>query len=523
MSGDPATVQLEVSFRNFLFMRGHAVGDTRDALTELITNAVDAYRAVDPNGTLEKYINVTFHRVPNLSGNFDFYLQVVDNAIGVPAEKMKSCFLTAGSKTSSDNARGFFSTGAKNITVLGDTHFVSVSGNKLSKVYLDDVAYGHIVTHGPLSDDPTIVPEVIGIDITQQQRDALGIQENGMNVILQYTNTGEMDKFNSLQSIHDMLKGISKIATMRDTFADPTYHITIDINSCKPHVSIIDLNTYDPPTDSDNFGGIYKQRLTYEYPNASLLLSTTFTVPNYEHYQGKFVMYKSSTPIAQPMVDNQLEFGFLIKDDVAIHEVNTLGLNERYRWNPNINYIYGHVYCDGFNKELKRYDAGETTDLIIDPNRIGGINHAHPLYISILSVCLPRLDQALLDVQNSTVSRSINIDELDTIVDKLEDMGISIFDDNVIQFNFIPNKESDTIVAMKATEDNIVREISGESNIKNLVPEEYIIEEIQSKSLTSADFNTEYIYYLNEQQEVVSQEVPLESDNEKFLQSVVDQ
>ena len=43
----------------------------------------------------------------------------------------------------------------------------------------------------------------------------------------------------------------------------------------------------------------------------------------------------------------------------AVHEVNTLGINERYRWNPNINYLYGYVSCDGFKYELDRYDNGE--------------------------------------------------------------------------------------------------------------------------------------------------------------------
>ena len=61
MSSDESAFQIDVSFRNFLFMRGHAVRDTRDALTELITNAVDAYRKIDIDGTMEKYIYVYFH------------------------------------------------------------------------------------------------------------------------------------------------------------------------------------------------------------------------------------------------------------------------------------------------------------------------------------------------------------------------------------------------------------------------------------------------------------------------------
>ena len=49
-----------------------------------------------------------------------------------------------------------------------------------------------------------------------------------------------------------------------------------------------------------------------------------------------------------------MEFGFLIKDDVAIHEVTTLGEGGKYRWNPHINYLVGYLECSGIRDLLKK-------------------------------------------------------------------------------------------------------------------------------------------------------------------------
>ena len=535
MSGDPASVQLDVAFRNFLFMRGQAVKDTRDALTELITNSVDAYRKIDGYESMDKYIYVTFHYVKNQSGSYDIYLQCIDHATGVNPEDMRQCFLSAGNKTASEKSRGFFSTGAKNITIFGDVHYTSVVDDQYSKVYLDDMSYGHIVTHDGIDqEDPNAVPNVIGIPVTSTQREALGLPGNGMNVVLAYTNATEILKLSSLAQIDEMLSSIGKIATMRDIFADPKFHIYTDIRSYAPHIDIQDTTgftartihtdyaSYDHTTDSDNYGGMYYKRITYTYPQGNLLLNTTFKVPNYPHYEARFVMYKTPKPIEQPERENQMEFGFLIKDSLAVHEVNTLGENDRYRWNPNINYIYGYVFCDGFNAELQRYDAGETTELIIDPNRVGGINHEHSLYKSVLSVCVPRLDKAIKEVQAESSFKSINIDELDTIVNELEGMGVEIFDSSDITFNFVPDDEGPLAISLRETENHIVKEISGETNLRLITTENLVLEELE-KAAAENDGDA-YVYYYNDEGEVegVPTEGPAQLMTGDQLQELVD-
>jgi hypothetical protein len=538
MSDDPK-YQLDVSFRNFKFTRGYAVKDTLDALTELITNACDAYLNIPDYDNVDKYIYVNFHHVKKDDGTFDDYLQVIDNATGVDPSKMKECFLVAGEKTSnSDLARGFFSTGSKNITVLGDTYFLSVKDNQYSEIYLDDEAYGHIITHGPYDANVDVMPEIIGVDINEQQRLAINIPNNGMCVTLKYVNVAETSKFTSLNVIDDLLKSLSKIATLRDIFTNPKIHIIKDLHSNVPLLDASHIDNYVMPiihTDptkyvdktkpTDNFGGIYRERLSYTFPEGKMITCITFTVPNYEQYRAKFVVYRANKPIPQPVRENQLEFGFLIKDSKAIHEVNTLGINERYRWNPNINYLYGYVKCDGFYNELERYDRGESDELILDPNRVGGINRNHSLYKNILTVCLPRLDKIVLDIQSEVSYKSINIQELDSVLHELEKIGLDVFSNNDITFNFMADKDGDIAIALKQTENNIVTEISNNSNLYIADVDRAIIDEILKRQQTETRTG---IYYINTDDELNFKEYDGNNSSDNYqaddiLQNLIDQ
>lgn len=533
--------QIDVAFRNFLFMRGQAIKETCDVLTELITNAVDAYRNIDGYRTMTKNICILFYYHSNpISGNMEYYLSVTDNAVGVAPSSMKSCFLAAGNLTASEKSRGFFSTGAKNITIMGDVYYTSIKDGSLSQIYLDDQAYGHIVTAGPISPDSVSVPDVVGIPSTPELNQIIGIPVSGLNCTLAYTNKTETDKFTTLGAVNDMLNSLVNFAVLRDVMTDPTYNIMIDIRSCKPFIDILnpqkyvspiihtDYSSYNPSDPSDNFGGKYLSRLQYQYPQGDMILNVTFNVPAYPQYQAKFVVYQTKKPITpQTAHDSLIKFGFLIKDNYAIYEANTL--DDRYRWNPNIVYLYGYVFCDGFHQELLNYDAGTSSNLIIDPNRVGGINRLHPLYVSIMSVALPRLDQLMLSVQNQASIKSINIEELDAIVSKLEDMGVSIFNENSVTFNFTPNDASNIAMAIKGTQNSIVQEITGGSNLKILQEDSPTIEQIK---LMEADntHNIAYAYYVDpatghvDRVEIGSSDQttdPMQHD-EKVMQSIVD-
>jgi hypothetical protein len=537
------TVKLEVAHRNFIYMRGFAVKNTTDALIELITNAVDAYRKIEGYEDIQKKIKVHFYHVKNDDGTYRNYVSVIDNAVGVSPENMRECFLTAGNLTADDNSRGFFSTGAKNITALGDAHFTSIKNGKMSKVYLDMDGYGHIVTHGVLSDDESVVPDVVGVIPTQKQREILGIMENGLNVTIEYMNEDEITKINSPSSIQNILNNLQYIGTLRQILSDTTYDITYDIRTYDPHLDILntdniilptlhtDFSLYDPIQESGNYGGQYLSRITYTYPKGDILLSSTFKVPEYEDYTCTFVIYKSDVPIKEPATEKQMEFGFLIKDSSAVYEVNTL--LEKYRWNPNIKYLYGFVSCDGFRQELLKSDTSNTISLM-DPNRTG-MNHDHPLYQSIMSICTPRLDKAVLEVQQSATYKSINIDELDTIVNKLENLGVSIFGDDEVSFDFIPDSTSDIAMAIKSTENHVIKEIEGDLNLRSIASDSITLENLENQSLNNTNPEN-FIYYHNQQNKLVDKDVSdiientnynpkgnnSQDDESNFLQGVSD-
>lgn len=534
-TGEPAIVQLEVAHRNFIYMRGFAVKSTSDALVELITNAVDAYRRMDGHETMTKDIKVVFHHVRKQDGGYKNFVSVIDNATGIEPNKMRECFLTAGNLTASTNSRGFFSTGAKNITALGDAHFTSIKDGKMSKVYLDMDGYGHIVTHGELPEDRSIIPDIIGVDVSDKQRQMLGIPENGLNVTLEYHSVDEQLKLNSTTAINNILSDIQKIGCLRTILSNPTYNISTDIRTYDPHLDILNVESYVLPTlhedfttyiegsESDNYGGQFIQRLSYSYPRANILLSTTFNVPNYEEYECTFVIYKLDRPIREPKTEKHMEFGFMIKDSTTVYEVNTLF--PKYRWNPNMKYLYGYVHCEGFRTELLKSDQSSSVSLM-DPNR-DRMNYDHPLYQAIMSVCSPRLDKSISEVQNESTYKSINIDELDTIVSRLEELGVSIFDQNEITFDFIGDEESDIAIAIQSTENHIVREISGEVNLRNISEDSITLEDLEQKKLSHN--NTQYIYYYNNKGELSEVEIPNDIDLSNptdpsgvdFLQSVV--
>ena len=105
--------------RAYKFIRGSAVSQIIDALIELITNSDDAY---DKGKIKNKDIHIHL--------NYRGQLIVTDQAIGLTSDQMRKCFLQVGNFTSTNDNRGFFSRGAKDISALGDIYFESIKDNK---------------------------------------------------------------------------------------------------------------------------------------------------------------------------------------------------------------------------------------------------------------------------------------------------------------------------------------------------------------------------------------------------------
>lgn len=448
---------INISERAYKYIRQFTIKSVDDAIVELITNAIDAYNKTSYE-TREIIIEVY---------NGDV-LRVIDKALGLTSDQLDDCFLQVGNYTASDTSRGFFSRGAKDISALGDVYFDTIKDSKYSQCVLDTDAYG-LVT-------------VSDVDVTDQNRRDTKIPapNNGLCVTLNLL--PNFQDFN-IDLFYD---SCCKMASLRDIMSD------IQRN-------FIYLRKYEGPDNTLTFD----KRVFYNYPiNSELLLDLVYTIPNYPDETARFTVYKTSAPIQQPNKESMLEFGFLIKDSASVYEINTI--DDKYRWNPYINYLYGSLYSDSINKYLKEFDEMGPTDKnpypVIDPSRLTGVNKLHPLIIQMYTIPLLRLDQILRDLNKSISSKAVTIEDMNEILDELSLYSLNIIKQEDIQVNFLPTYDGQLI---KAIEDDRAKYVSYEKSYQ--LVNDYSVAEMQIDN------------YMKEEIIKITQQIPSAIDNYFYL------
>ena len=108
---------VDIDQRMYEYVRATAITNITDALLELITNSIDAYKDIPTDNTQPQQVVVELYRKDNR-------LVVRDNASGLDGDRIKQCFLTVGSYTSGDSKRGHFSRGAKDISAIANNDLV---------------------------------------------------------------------------------------------------------------------------------------------------------------------------------------------------------------------------------------------------------------------------------------------------------------------------------------------------------------------------------------------------------------
>lgn len=405
---------IELNERAYKYIRQFTIKSAEDALIELITNCVDAYMKSDK--TDNKTIEIEY-----VDGG---YINVIDNAIGLTGNEMNDCLLQVGNYTNVDHSRGFFSRGAKDITAIGHVTFTGIKNGKYSVVYINSDAYGQVV----INDEP----------VTDSIREKLKISENGMHVKLELL--PNFDNFSPSNQAED----VSRLGVLRDIMADDTNNI---------HYSHLDA--------AGNI--LFRRKLQFTYPVGQPVLDLEYVVPNYPNVKAKFVVHKTTGKIEEPKKENQMMFGFAIKSDATIYDVNTI--DDRFRWNPYINYLFGYVKCEYINTLLRKYDSEGSTDdnpmPIIDPSRNTGVNKEHPFIQSLLAIPKVRLDQVLRELNQSISQQSITLTEMDDLLNELSKYGLDIIDNEDIEVTFIPSYDSHLA---KAIEDDRLNYISSEKS-----------------------------------------------------------
>lgn len=430
--------------RVYKYIRQYAIKSPNDAAVELLTNSVDAY---NKGNITEKKIYIEYHD----SGK----LIVIDNAIGLTSTELQSSFLQVGEYTNVEGARGFFSRGAKDISALGDVTFESIKDGFYSKCFLNSDAYGAI--------------QIADVAVTAEQRTQLKIPVNGLCVTLELLDSHKLTDINTFS------KELETLAVLRDIMSNTNNEIIFN------HYLL-------------NESLFLTKQLSYIYPNGTELLNLTFTVPNYPDATAEFIVYKLDEPQPEPLHENMLEFGFLIKDSATVYEVNTI--DDRFRWNPQMNLIRGYLKCDYISTLLHDYDEGTPTDAnpspIIDPSRTSGLNNEHPFTSSLYAIPKTRIDQILRDINQGLSRSSITITEVDQLLDELSKLGLNIIENEDINVEFTPSYDEKLIKAIEDDRGNYVQTeknylMTTDYNVVLLETDNYVREELVRLNVTPSD------------------------------------
>ena len=401
---------IKLDERVYKYIRQFTIKSSQDAFVELVTNSIDAYNR--GNILENRKIEIRYHS-PNI-------IYLIDNAIGLTSEEMTKCFLTVGEYSADHGSRGFFSRGAKDISAIGNVTFTAIKNGQLSQVFLNSEAYGTV----QIADSP----------VTEAQRLEFGISVDGLNVKLDL-----LPNF-YVKDPSGQAESLSYLGVLRDIMMDNNNEIYYS------HVNEIGEV-------------LFRRRLTFSYPEGQKLLELTYNIPGYETYQATFEIYVTDVPILQPKKEDEMVFGFLIRDNTSVYEINTI--DDRFRWNPYMNRIYGRLTCSAIHSMLISYDVDGPTVAnptpIIDPSRLTGTNKEHPFIKGLLSIPKVRLDAILHELNTSISKTSISLNELDQLLEELEKYGLDVLDDEEISVRFVPNYNAELAQAIENDRQNYVQ------------------------------------------------------------------
>lgn len=439
--------KLEISDRAYFYIRQFTIKTIDDAMVELITNSQDAYKkkADDINSNVDsvykndeitglnqqlyeiEYGNHTITTDGETRTSTGILLR--DKAIGMTGQEMTDKLFKVGQYSVDDaEARGFFSRGAKDISILGDVVFESIKNGKYSKA---------IIKY-----DTTCILEHNDIDVTQDIRDKLKLADNGFVVCINLLDIHSDIVYDNL--LHDLNYNVY----LRDIISDDITNITF------AHYDSLD--TYETLHRKDT--------LYYEQYEGKQILNLEFTVPDYPEATAKFVVNLSDIPIPQPNKERQMEFGFITKSENTIHEVSTL--QDRFRYHPYINHLFGRLESDYINYLLYDLDQNGPSDknptTIIDPSRTYGLNKEHPFVQKLLEIPILRLDFILGNINSQLSGDSVEVSSLDDILVDLEKLGFEYLDEDVVALSWIPDYQAELI---KAIEDTREKYVNVENNV----------------------------------------------------------
>ena len=134
---------------------------------------------------------------------------------------------------------------------------------------------------------------------------------------------------------------------------------------------------------------------------------------------------------------------------------------------------------------------------IVDPSRIWGINDQHPLIVDIYSVCRPRLELIMRNLDSQISGKLVNIDDLDSIISELETIGLNIFKERDVIMTFT-NTPVDHLInkIVQQRKENVITEVNNfEETVQygtfNQIESQGVLQQI---NLMPANRQTDVVY-----------------------------
>lgn len=452
-----AEAALTTSTRYHRLARSWAMTDPVHAKVELVTNSVDAWMHLDKAGdNADERRNVIYIEEDLVERK----MCVRDFAIGLSAEKMRSALMVIGARTAeSDESRGTFSSGAKNVAQLGEIWWLSAHNGRYSECYITTNETGAVV--------------VANDELTAERREALRLPDgvdSGTTVILRYASHVVTDRGGRL------MQRFFHYFAMRDIFALPT--LTVRARYRNPATDHPSHQFLKPERGSIAADSIYahrhplpeKEPLNGEWSEwfdlrpvqreRTLLAAYGYTVPEYPEAKAYFEIYKTADALPVPEVyeEDTLQFGFCICTGKAIHEHSCL--TPEIRRNEDARHLVGRLQCDYIDKLLRDYDLYGPTQAnpvaIIDPNRLYGLNRSHPFVQWLISGPIDRTKLELRKIRDAFDSEfGVASADVLNLVGELEKIGDELFQSQEVELAWRSEEYGRLVHAVEKHEESV--------------------------------------------------------------------
>lgn len=356
--------------RAYNLIKSATIISVAEGLVEIITNSDDSYQAMDPSPpSFPIRVDVSYKGCVDTAG----CVSITDNAKGMSGTKMERVLTVVGEEVAEDFQRGFFSRGAKDVSAIGKVVFESICMGGYSRLHLYPDSTFEIVT----KDEPA----------TPSLRKALGIPESGTRVTIHVLHAI------GLPSYDYFVTTFPRILQLRSIFASTKHEVTLSISN---HATQPDITT----------------RIQYTFPEGKLLVDMVFEVPRYAGSSVHFQMFKGSFEDENPLLGKAYqEHGFLVSSGISIHDI--LSFEKDFRNDPNLKYLFGSIHSDTINELLRSFDISANDPknpfLIINPDRVSGLNRKHPFIIRMMRFIGPKIREVLALMSLTTEVETVDV------------------------------------------------------------------------------------------------------------------